>query len=58
MMGPIMPWDNAYFKRLGPVEERVDWNAISEYFSIAADFQRDEVIWKPSPVTFLALEWG
>lgn len=32
--GPIMPWDDAYFKRLGPDEERVDWDAISEYFPL------------------------
>lgn len=32
--GPIMPWDEDYFKRLGPDKERVDWDAISEYFPL------------------------
>ncbi|KAK1829262.1 hypothetical protein QBC39DRAFT_287785 [Podospora conica] len=32
--GPIMPWDDDYFKRLGPDEKRVDWDAISEYFPL------------------------
>ena len=32
--GPIMPWDEDYFKRLGPDKERVDWDAISDYFPL------------------------